>query len=101
MIFSDLFDLIIIFHPTGHKNSENNQPINDHQCPSVISASWFYFVGRCGPVCKEGGDLFLLFINGISLKKKLIGGTCSHEKIIRFYFLYAILKESIFFKKIS
>ena len=60
---------------------------------------------------KEGGggrDLFyellmaLYFFvrkNNVSLfKKKLIGG--SYEKIIPFYFLYEILKEAIFFKKI-
>ena len=44
----------------------------------------------------------LLFLREIYLSffflEKLIGG--SHEKIIRFFFLYEILKESIFFKKI-
>ena len=49
---------------------------------------------------RGGGYLFLLIINGTLLfLRKLIGG--SYEKIIRFYFLYEILKESIFFKKIS
>ena len=55
-------------------------------------------------------DLFLLIINGtlfflrknnlsLLFLRKINWG--SYEKIIRFYFLYEILKEFIFFKKIS
>ena len=45
---------LILFHPTGQFFFGTNQPINDHQCPSVVSASWFYFVGRRGRCVKRG-----------------------------------------------
>ena len=45
---------LILFHPTGQIVFGTNQPINDHQCPSVVSASWFYFVGRRGRCVKRG-----------------------------------------------
>ena len=45
------------------------------------------------------GTLFLIFLNNLNtFLRKINWG--SYEKIIRFYFLYEILKESIFFKKI-
>ena len=43
-----------------------------------------------------GGETYLVYF----FSEKLIGGRSSHEKIIRFYFLYEILKYYIFFKKI-
>ena len=49
-----------------------------------------------------GKGYFLWIINGtfeFTILRKINWG--SYEKIIRFYFLYEILKESIFFKKIS
>ena len=47
------------------------------------------------------GTLFFSEKNNLSLLflRKINWG--SYEKIIRFYFLYEILKEFIFFKKIS
>ena len=45
---------LILFNPTGQFFFGTNQPINDHQCPSFVSASWFYFVGRRGRCVKRG-----------------------------------------------
>ena len=45
--------------------------------------------------------LLFLGINNLSLLFLRNINWGSYEKIIRFYFLYEILKESIFFKKIS
>ena len=50
----------------------------------------------------NNGTLLFLRKNNLSLLflRNITWGS-SYEKIIRFYFLYEILKESIFFKKIS
>ena len=84
-----------------------------HKYIGVFSLA-FYFNDKvkCLQDIKRGGggDLFLWIINdtlcflrknnlSLLFLRKINWG--SYEKIIRFYFLYELLKEFIFFKKIS